>query len=509
MKQDGALQPTGQSVPEPCVLIIFGASGDLTQRKLFPAVYQLAGQRALPREFALVGTATRPMSHEEFRGKMKESAMSAAPGTSVDPATWALLEQGLYYLPSDFGDPAGYVRLADFLARIDKEHGTRANRVFYLATPPSLYGDIIRGLEGAGMARPVSGWTRVVVEKPFGRDLASARALNQEISRAFDESQIYRIDHYLGKETVQNILVFRFSSGIFEPIWNRRYIDHVEITVAEDLGIENRARYYEESGALRDMLQSHMLQLLALTAMEPPAAFDPDSVRDEKIKVLRAIPPLAPDDVRRFAVRAQYAAGWINGRQVNAYRSEPGVRPDSNVETFVALQCAVENWRWADVPFYLRTGKRLPTRLTEITLQFKQPPIRLFRQLPECGFAPTVLTIQIQPEEGISLHFGAKQPGPLICVNPVSMNFSYAEAFGVEPADAYHRLLLDCMHGDPTLFSRRDSVEESWTIVQPILDAWSSPPQGGIPMYAAGTWGPGQADELLQRNGRSWRNQVG
>ncbi len=507
MNAERFMQFSSQPVPEPSVMVIFGASGDLTRRKLFPALYELAGQRALPPEFSLIGTAGREMSHEEFRRRMKESADTFSGGTSADGAAWERLEKGLYYLPANFGDLNSYGRLAGLLSEIDRERGARSNRVFYLATPPSLYGDIIRGLDAAGLSRSSAGWSRIVIEKPFGHDLASARSLNLELSRVFDEEQVYRIDHYLGKEPVQNILVSRFSSGIFEPIWNRRYIDHVQITVAEDLGIENRAKYYEESGALRDMVQSHMLQLLALTAMEPPVSFDADSVRDEKVKALRSVRPLSAEEVRSYAVRAQYSEGWVGGKRVNGYHDEAGVQPDSGTETYVALQCAVENWRWADVPFFLRTGKRLPARLTEITLQFKQPPIRLFRRLPDCGVPPTALTIRIQPEESISLEFGAKQPGAVICVKPVSMKFSYAEAFGAGAGDAYQRLLLDCMLGDATLFARRDGVEASWAIVQPILDAWESSPPAGIPTYPAGNWGPREADELLQRSGRSWRQR--
>ena len=503
------MQPPQQPVPEACAMVIFGASGDLTKRKLFPALYQLASQQALPPEFSLVGTAGREMSHEEFRRKMKEAADTFSGGTPTDGSAWEKLEQGLYYLSGNFSDLDSYGRLAGLLSQVDRERGTRSNRVFYLATPPSFYGDIIRGLDSAGLSRSPEGWTRIVIEKPFGHDLESARSLNRELSQVFDELQVYRIDHYLGKETVQNILVSRFSSGIFEPIWNRRYIDQVEITVAEDLGIENRAKYYEESGALRDMLQSHMLQLLALTALEPPVSFDADAVRDEKVKALRSVRPLSAEEVRRYAVRAQYSEGWVGGKRVNGYHGEAGVRPDSSTETYVALQCAVENWRWADVPFFLRTGKRLPARLTEITLRFKQPPIRLFKQLPDCGAAPTALTIQIQPEEGISLHFGAKLPGAAICVKPVSMRFSYADAFGVKAADSYQRLLLDCMLGDATLFARRDGVDASWSIVQPMLDAWESSPLDGIPAYPAGSWGPKEADELLERSGRNWTQLPG
>jgi glucose-6-phosphate 1-dehydrogenase len=485
-------------------MVIFGASGDLTRRKLFPALYELTSQHALPPEFSLIGTASQAMSSDQFRCKMKEAADTFS-GGPMEASAWDQLARGLEYLSADFQDLESYRRLASLLIDVDRERGTRGNRVFYLATPPSLYPSIIRGLAAAGLNRSEAGWSRIVIEKPFGRNLESARALNRELGQVFAEDQVYRIDHYLGKETVQNILVSRFSSGIFEPIWNRRYIDSVQITVAEDLGIGARAKYYEESGALRDMLQSHMLQVLALTAMEPPVAFEANAVRDEKVKVLRSIHPLSPGDVERRVVRAQYVEGSISGKRVPGYRSEDGVQPDSTTETFVAAQFAIDNWRWADVPFFLRTGKRLPARLTEITLQFKQPPILLFGRLHDCGVPPTALTVHMQPAEGISLQFGAKEPGSAICVKPVSMNFSYSEAFGVKAADAYQRLLVDCMLGDATLFARRDGVETAWSLVQPIIDAWQSAPPAAIPVYRAGTWGPAEANELLGRSGRTWK----
>ncbi len=485
---------------EPFVMVISGASGDLTKRKLIPALYNLARQRLLPEGFSIVGAARREMSHDEFRRRMREAVEEFSGSGPVDPSVWETFARGLYYSSGDFQDTGAWNRLAALLSGLDRERGTGGNRIFYLATPPSSYLDIVRGLAEAGLERPPRGWTRIVIEKPFGRDLGSALALNREVNSVFHEDQIYRIDHYLGKETVQNILVFRFSSGIFEPIWNRRYVDHVQITVAEDLGVETRAAYYEEAGALRDMLQSHMLQLLALTAMEPPVVFDAAAVRDEKAKVLRAIPPLTAEDVDRFAVRGQYAG---NGR-VPAYRDEPGVRPDSSTETYAAVKLIVENWRWAGVPFYLRTGKRLPRRMTEIVLHFKQAPFPLFGHKAAGQVLPSLLTLRVQPDEGISLRFNAKQPGPAVTIKPVEMDFCYATSFGVKPAEAYERLLLDCMLGDATLFARSDSMEASWSLVDPILDAWQARPPEGIPLYAAGSWGPKEADELPRRDGRGW-----
>ena len=489
---------------EPFVMVIFGASGDLTRRKLIPALYNLARQRLLPEGFSVAGVARREMSDLEFRRKMREAVEQFSGSGPIDAAVWETFARGLHYFSGDFQDPGTWTRLAASLSELDRERGTGGNRIFHLATPPSSYLDIVRGVAAAGLSRPPQGWARMVIEKPFGHDLASAIALNREVSGVFGEDQIYRIDHYLGKETVQNILVFRFSSGIFEPIWNRRYVDHVQITVAETLGVETRAAYYEESGALRDMLQSHMLQLLALTAMEPPVAFDAGAVRDEKAKVLRGIRPLTAEEVDRFAVRGQYAEGIAEGAAAPAYRDEPGVRPDSCTETYAAVRLMIENWRWADVPFYLRTGRRLPRRMTEIVLRFKQAPFPLFGRRAAGEVLPSLLTLRVQPDEGISLRFNAKQPGPAVSIKPVTMDFSYATSFGVKTAEAYERLLLDCMLGDATLFARSDTMEASWSLVDPILDAWQARPPQGIPLYPAGSWGPREAEELLQRDGRHW-----
>lgn len=494
---------------EPFVIVISGASGDLTKRKLIPALYNLARQHLLPDGLSIVGSARREMSHDEFRRRMKEAVEQFSGSGPVDSAVWENFARGLHYSAGDFQDAGAWNRLAALLSNLDRDRGTRGNRIFYLATPPSSYFDIIRSLATAGLARPPHGWARIVIEKPFGRDLESALALNREVSGVFREDQIYRIDHYLGKETVQNILVFRFSSGIFEPIWNRRYVDHVQITVAEDLGVETRATYYEEAGALRDMLQSHMLQLLALTAMEPPVVFDAAAVRDEKAKVLRAVPAIAAEEVDRFAVRGQYAEGTVGNNRVVAYRNEPGVRSDSLTETYAAVKLMVENWRWAGVPFYLRTGKRLPRRMTEIVLHFKQAPFPLFGSKAAGQVLPSLLTLRVQPDEGISLRFNAKQPGPAVNIKPVAMDFCYATSFGVKSAEAYERLLLDCMLGDATLFARSDSMEASWSLVGPILDAWQARPREGIPLYAAGSWGPKEAEELLRRDGRCWCEATG
>jgi glucose-6-phosphate 1-dehydrogenase len=409
-------------------------------------------------------------------------------------------------LQSDFHESEGYEKLNDLLNRLDQERGTGGNRLFYLSTPPSQYAEIIQHLGAAGLNRNRKGWTRIIIEKPFGHDLATARELNRQVGKVFREEQIYRIDHYLGKETVQNILVFRLANGIFEPVWNRRYVDHVQITVAENLGLEGRGGYYEESGAIRDMIQNHMLQLLTLVAMEPPIAFDANSVRDEKVKVLHALQPLTGRDVLTNTVRAQYGSGWVSGHQVPGYLQEKGVAPTSATETYVALKTFVDNWRWAGVPFYLRTGKHLPKRVTELAIQFKQPPLILFKNSEAQGqVEPNVLTLRIQPDEGISLKFGAKVPGTDMQIRSVNMDFFYGSSFVREQPEAYERLLLDAMHGDSTLFTRRDEVEAAWTFVQGILDEWKTAPRDTITTYESGSWGPQTSDEFIWRDGRRWR----
>ncbi len=486
--------------------MLFGASGDLAKRKLIPALYNLAAGNFLPDEFAVVGVSRSPMSDDEFRQKMIQDLHTFETAT-LDPQRVEWLKSRLSYMSGDLDQPETYERLRSALAAADEKWGTRACYLFYLAVPPSQFAAIIRRLGDAGLTCEESGkWRRVVIEKPFGHDLESARQLNHDIREVIEETQIYRIDHYLGKETVQNILAFRFANGIFEPIWNRRYIDHVQITVAETVGVESRGAYYEEAGALRDMVQNHMFQLLALTAMEPPISFAPDVVRDERVKILRAVRPLAPEDVLRETVRGQYDAGVVKGKRVPAYRGEKGVSPTSSVETFVALKLYVDNWRWADVPFYLRTGKQLPRRVTEVAIQFKRAPFILFRETPVEQLEPNMLVLHIQPDEGISLSFEGKVPGPVMRLGQVRMHFQYSDYFGTTPETGYETLLYDCMTGDSTLFQRSDLVEVGWGIVMPILDVWSALAPRAFPNYAANTWGPRAADDLIQADGRHWKD---
>ena len=502
-REDKAVR-NGQVAP-PCAMVIFGAAGDLTKRKLIPALYNIAKSNLLPREFAVIGVARADLNDESLRARMREDIKKYATG-EVDPQIWDWLERHLYYVRGTFSDPETYERLRRCLDEVEQNHGTRGNVFFYLATAPEAFAEIVRHLGEAGLTQEHDGrFRRVIVEKPFGRDLNSARQLNAELSQVLGEHQIYRIDHYLGKETVQNILVFRFANGIFEPIWNRQYIDHVQITAAETVGVEGRGGYYESSGALRDMVPNHLFQLLTLTAMEPPVSFDADAVRDEQSKILEAVQPLEPEQVLRDAVRGQYGAGEIGGVRVPAYRTEPGVNPHSNTETNVALRLQIENWRWADVPFYLRTGKRLAKRTTEIAIQFKRAPLKLFRDTPVDQLMPNWLIITIQPEEGISLSFGAKVPGPVVQIGLVNMDFDYADYFGATPSTGYERLLYDCMLGDATLFQRADMVDAAWRVVNPIQDVWAALPARNFPNYPAGSWGPREADELLEREGRQWR----
>jgi glucose-6-phosphate 1-dehydrogenase len=490
---------------ERCVMVIFGASGDLTKRKLIPSLHHLALKNLLPKEFALLGCAIEKIDEEQFRKSVRTdlAEFGSAPA-DCDLCDW--LVERTYYLSGDFRDASYYPGLKAKLESIDQSHATGENYFYYLATAPALFGAIVHHLGDAGLTNQDGHWRRVVIEKPFGHDLESARSLNREVGKVLAENQIYRIDHYLGKETVQNILVFRFSNGIFEPVWNRRYIDHVQITVAETLGVEQRGGYYDHAGALRDMVPNHILQLVSLTAMEPPVSFGADAVRDEQAKILHAIQPFAPEDVLTRAVRGQYGAGEIEDEVAPAYRSEPNVAPDSNTETFVALKLSIDNWRWADVPFYIRTGKRLPKRVTEVAIQFRRAPFVLFRDTPVERLSPNLLVLHIQPDEGISLRFGAKVPGISVDVGPVNMDFRYSDYFGNEPSTGYERLLYDCMTGDATLFQRADMVEAGWSVVQPALDVWKALPPRHFPNYAAGAWGPKDADDLMARDKRSWRN---
>jgi glucose-6-phosphate 1-dehydrogenase len=489
----------------PCAMVIFGATGDLTKRKLVPALYNLAQAGRLSAQFALVAVARAPMAPEDFRSRLLDETDALLPAP-MTPERRAWFAERLRFVSGTFDDAATYERLRDALTATDAAHGTGGNCLYYFATPPDYFATIADRLAQAGLVREDQGtWRRVVVEKPFGEDLGSARALNRALGRALHEQQVYRIDHYLGKETVQNLMIFRFANGIFEPIWNRRYVDHVQITVAETVGVEGRGGYYDTAGALRDMVQNHLFQLLALTAMEPPASFHADAVRDERVKVLQAVRPFSRDDVGRWVVRGQYAEGSANGQSVPGYRAEPKVPPRSVTETFAAMRLQIDNWRWADVPFYLRTGKRMPKRVSEIAIQFKSAPVMLFRETGRQRLDPNLLIVRIQPDEGISLRFGAKVPGPGLDIGTVKMEFKYADYFGSTPSTGYETLLYDAMNGDQTLFHRADSVEAGWAIVTPILDAWASAPPDDFPNYAAMTWGPDAAVELMARDGRSWR----
>jgi len=484
-------------------VVIFGATGDLTHRKLVPALYNLQRERVLPPGFNVIGFARRDWSDDFFRQSLEKDAREFS-RTGLEDVLWSSFAQNITYNQSSFDDPAGYQALAAKLDDLDQKRGAGGNRLFYLSTPPESYVPIIQQLGAAGLnTSRGSGWTRIIIEKPFGRDLNSAQALNLELHKVFDESQVYRIDHYLGKETVQNILVFRFANGIFEPVWNRGYVDHVQITVAESIGLEGRGNYYEKAGALRDMVQNHLMQLLTLTAMEPPAGYHSDAVHNEKVKVLRSIRPIASDDVGTFTVRGQYTAGTVNGQAVPGYRQEEGVAAASHTETYVALQFYIENWRWAGVPFFLRSGKRLPKRASEIAIQFRAVPLMLFDNGPLNDIEPNVLSIKVQPDEGISLKFDSKVPGQVNQIRPVTMDFRYNASFGVESPEAYERLLLDAMLGDSTLFTRSDEVEASWSLITPIHQGWEAHPM--LADYEAGSWGPHASDEFIQRIGRSWR----
>ncbi|HXG04825.1 MAG TPA: glucose-6-phosphate dehydrogenase [Candidatus Binatia bacterium] len=489
---------------EPFTLVIFGASGDLTRRKLLPALFALYAARTLPEPFAILGVARTAMSDDEFRRRMREAVAEHGRVQPASETVWERFARSLAYLPGDPRDRAHHDELAAALRAIEERRGGPANRLFYCATPPSLYDDIVENLGAAGLSRSPDGWARIIVEKPFGHDLASARALNQRLARVFGEEQVYRIDHYLGKETVQNLLVLRFANGIFEPLWTRNHIANVQITVAETAGVETRGVYYEEAGALRDMVQNHLLQLLCLIAMEPPVSFDAGPVHDEKQKVLAALRPFDPARVREVALRGQYAPGFADGRPVVGYREEKGVAPDSRTETWVALRCLVDNWRWAGVPFYLRTGKRMPRRASAIAIQFHRTPHLIFRRSP-AGVEPNRLIIRIQPDEGVALTVAAKVPGADLRLGQVRLDFRYGEVFGGEPPEAYERLLLDAIHGDATLYPRGDWVERAWAILEPVLAAWAADPSPP-PAYEAGTWGPAEAEGFIARDRFSWLN---
>jgi glucose-6-phosphate 1-dehydrogenase len=489
----------------PAAIVIFGATGDLTRRKLLPALFRLAQERRLPATFAVLGVSRTPLSDDLFRQKMRESVETFLENSPFDADLWASFAQGLFYLDGDIGDPGLYQRLSDKLAWIETHRRTGGNVLFYLSTQPSHYGPAAAGLGAAGLARgprPES-WRRLLIEKPFGHDLASAQSLNATVQRHFQEDQIYRIDHYLGKETVQNILAFRFGNGIFEPLWNRRYVNHVQITAAESIGVEGRGGYYQEAGALRDMIQNHLLQVMATIAMEPPAVYEPAAVRDERAKLLRSIRIMTSAEAKLDSVAGQYGPGRAGGAALAGFRQEPGVDPQAMTDTYAALTLFVENWRWAGVPFYVRSGKRLPKRVTDIAIQFNRAPLSLYDGEAAQNY-PNLLVLRIQPEEGISLRFFSKLPGAGMRIRPVTMDFNYGTSFGVRTPSAYETLLLDALSGDATLYTRQDMVEASWRVVEPVLCCWQET-RHGFPNYAAGSWGPAASDEMLARRGHVWR----
>jgi glucose-6-phosphate 1-dehydrogenase len=493
----------------PCAVVIFGANGDLTKRKLMPALYRLAYEGRLAPGFTVIGISRTPMSDDDFREHMREAVSKFLEDSPFDVELWKSFAQGLFYIAGDVADAGAYQKLSERLKEIEASRHLGGNVLFYLSTQPSQYAQIAEGLGAAGLAKAdgqLNSWRRIVIEKPFGHDLTSARELNGRLQKVFDEESIYRIDHYLGKETVQNILAFRFGNGIFEPLWNRRYIDHVQITAAESIGVEGRGAYYQEAGALRDMVQNHLLQVLATVAMEPSATFSANAVRDERAKLLRSIHIMKPGEVAAHAVAGQYGRGRVGGKEVLAFREEKGVDPDSQTNTFAAVTFLVENWRWANVPFYVRTGKYLPKRVSEIAIQFRSAPLAVFRNdfTDSEQAAPNLLILRIQPEEGISLKFVSKRPGAGMTLRPVAMDFNYGSSFGERSPSAYETLLLDAIIGDATLYTRQDMVEASWSAVQPILDYWNTQ-KFAFPNYTPGTWGPAAADEMIARRGHAWR----
>lgn len=498
-----------QRKSEPCIMVIFGAGGDLTKRKLLPALYNLAKDNFLPDEFAIVGFARDEISTEEFQKRVSEAVREFGTDSKIDQKILDWLVERSVYCNGDFTDDKAFKNLKKVLEEVGKKFNTQGNYFYYLAAPPSFFGEIVRRLDTQKLARnEENNWRRFVFEKPFGRDLESATALNEELRSILKENQIFRIDHYLGKETVQNLLVFRFGNSIFEPIWNRNYVDHVQITVAEKVGVEMRGGYFDTAGSLRDMVPNHLFQLISLITMEPPISFDGNAFRDEQAKILRAINPFTPEDVLKETVRGQYGEGEMDGTKKIAYRSEKDVAHDSKTETFVALKFMIDNWRWAGVPIYVRTGKRMATRHTDITVQFKQAPLMLFRDTSIEKLTTNRIVINIQPDEGISLHFGAKVPGLNLEMRPVDMDFNYSAQFGEAPSTGYERLLFDCMVGDLTLFQRADMTELAWTVIQPILDVWSALPARDFPNYASGSWGPKESDDLLANDGRRWLNHL-
>ena len=493
---------------DPCIAVIFGATGDLTARKLVPALYNLQKEGGLPTHFACIGFARREKSDDVFRSEMHSATEKFSRTQPIDPSVWKAFQGGLYYHQAEFGDDQGYVALHERLEQLDAKHGTKGNRIYYLSTQPSCFTIVIEKLKQHNLLYAEKdgegAWSRVIIEKPFGHDLSSARSLQRELMQHLTETQLYRIDHYLGKETVQNLLIFRFANAIFENLWNHRYIDHIQMTVAEDIGIGKRGHFYEEQGLLRDIMQNHMMQLLSLIAMEPPVNLHPDSIHDEKVKVLEAIRPLSSVDFEKNAVRGQYGEGFIHGEQVSGYRLEENVSKTSQTETYAAVRLFIDNWRWHQVPFYLRGGKRLPKRATDIAVIFKKPPGILFQKREKQNDA-NVLTIRIQPNEGIALKIHAKVPGPSSPIQPVTMDFRYGAFFGKTPPDAYERLLCDCIAGDNTLFARQDEVFHSWRFFTPLLEYWAATQAAEFPNYPAGSWGPKSSDALMKLGGKKWR----